>query len=130
MTLEALLLFLAAGLEFYGAWSIDFAWHGRETEGTVGLPFPRRPVHVSARFWWWQAWIAMIAGVGLLFLVIMPEASLIWMGGAFLAVSGLLFVWYTWYRGRGVLGGGHAATWNVAFFFGVFGGSILMILGT
>ncbi len=130
MTLEALFLFLAASLQFYGAWSIDFAWHGRETNGKVGLPFPGRMVDVSARSWWWQAWTAMIAGVVLLILVIRPVAGLIWIGGAVLAVMGLLFVWYPWYRGKGVLGRGYAATWNVAFFFGVLGGSVLMILGT
>ncbi len=129
MTLDMLLLFLAGSLQFYGAWSIDFAWHGRETTGKVGLPFPGKMVHVSDRSWWWQAWIAMIAGVALVILLILPVSNLIWIGGGILAVLGLLFVWYPWYRGRGVLGKGYAVTWNVAFFFGVFGGSILMILG-
>ncbi|MEE9181039.1 MAG: hypothetical protein V3U33_00510 [candidate division NC10 bacterium] len=130
MTLDMLLLFLAGSLQFYGAWSIDFAWHGRETTGKVGLPLPGRMVHVSDRSWWWQAWIAMIAGVALVILLILPVSSLTWIGGAILAVLGLLFVWYPWYRGRGVLGRGYAVTWNVAFFFGVVGGSVLMILGT
>lgn len=130
MTLEMLSLFLAGSLQFYGAWSIDFAWHGRETDGKVGLPFPGRMVHVSARSWWWQAWLAMIAGVVLVILRIFPTNSLIVIGGAALVSLGLTFVWYPWYRGRGVLGGSYAATWNVAFFLGVVGGSILMVLGT
>jgi hypothetical protein len=92
MTLEMLLLFLAGSLQFYGVWSVDFAWHGRETTGKVGLPLPGRLVHVSDRSWWWQAWIAMIAGVGLVILLISPVSNLIWIGGAILAVLGLLFV--------------------------------------
>lgn len=63
----------------------------------------------------------MIAGVALVILLILPIPSLIWIGGAILAGVGLLYVWYPWYRGSGVLGRGHAVTWNVAFFFGVFG---------
>lgn len=130
MTLDMLLLFAAGSLQFYGAWSIDFAWHGRETTGKVGLPFPGKMVQVSDRFWWWQAWTSMIVGVTLVALLILPSPNLLWIGGAILAGLGLLFVWYPWNQGRGVLGRGHAATWNVAFFFGVVGGSVLMILGT
>lgn len=130
MTLEMLLLFLAGSLQFYGAWSIDFAWHGRETNGEVGLPFPGRMVNVSARAWWWQAWIAMITGVVLLILLVSPFPSIIGVVGLTLAGLGLLFVWYPWYRGKGVFGGGYAATWNVAFFFGVVGGSFLTLLAS
>lgn len=127
MTLEALLLFAAGSLEFYGAWSIDFAWHGRETSGKVGLPFPGRLVQVAARFWWWQAWIAMAAGVVLVILLVSP-LPIIAVGGVVVAALGLLFVWYAWHSGRGVLGAGYAATWNVAFFFGVVGGTLLTLL--
>lgn len=130
MTLEALFLFLAGSLQFYGAGSIDFAWHGRETDGRVGLPLPGGMVDVSARSWWWQAWLAMILGVVLVALLVSPFPGLIGIGGGVLAGLGLLFVWYPWYRGHGIFGGGHAATWNVAFFFGVVGGSVLMFLGS
>ena len=122
-----LVLFVAGALQFYGAWSIDFAWHGRETTGKVGLPFPGRLVHVSDRSWWFQAWIAMVAGVVLLVLFASPLFSFIGLVGVALAGLGLLFVWYPWHSGRGGLGGGYAATWNVAFFFGVVGGSLLML---
>ena len=128
MTLEMLLLFVAGGLQFYGAWSIDFSWHGRETSGKVGLPFPGRLVHVSDRSWWWQAWIAMVAGVILLILFILPFSSSIGIVGVALAGFGLIMVWYPWYSGQGVFSKGYAATWNVAFFFGVVGGSVLMLL--
>lgn len=74
--------------------------------------------------------MAMILGVAIVILLIMPITSLIRTGGAILGLLGLLFVWYPWHRERGVFGWGYAATWNVAFFFGVVGGSVLMILGT
>ena len=86
MTLETLFVFLAGGLQFYGAWSIDFAWHGRETTGRVGLPFPGKLFQVSDRSWWWQAWIAMVAGVILLILFVSPFSSSIGLVGVTLAV--------------------------------------------
>jgi hypothetical protein len=128
MTLEMLVFFLAGGLQFYGAWSIDFAWHGRETTGRVGLPFPGRLVYVSSRFWWWHAWSAMVVGILLLVLVTTPFFSLIGIGGLVLAGLGLVLILYPWSTGKGIFGTGYAATWNLAFFIGVLGGSVLMVL--
>ncbi len=72
----------------------------------------------------------MVAGVILLILFILPFSSSIGIAGVALAGSGLLMVWYPWYRGQGVLSKGYAATWNVAFFFGVVGGSVVMLLAS
>ncbi|MFQ5986327.1 MAG: hypothetical protein ACE5KQ_03110 [Thermoplasmata archaeon] len=130
MTLEWFFLFLAGSLQFYGAWSIDFAWLGRETTGKVVLPLPGGALNVSARAWWWHAWAAMIAGVIIVILLVSPVNGFVGVAGMLLASFGLLFVWVPWYRGKGVLGGGYAATWNLAFFLGVAGGSAVMILGT
>ncbi len=129
MSLEVLALYAAGALQFYGAWSIDFAWNARESTGKVGLPFPRGLRYVSARSWWWHAWLAMAGGVVLLFLRTAPFDSLVGQVGFVIAVTGLVFVWYPWYTGKGVLRMGYAATWNIAFFFGVAGGSVLMALG-
>ncbi|MFQ5553300.1 MAG: hypothetical protein ACE5EW_06245 [Thermoplasmata archaeon] len=129
MTLEWFFLFLAGSLQFYGAWSIDFAWHGRETTSKVVLPVPGKTLNVSARSWWWHAWVAMIAGVIIVILLVSPVSGFLGIAGVLLAAFGLLFVWIPWYRGKGVLGGGYAATWNLAFFLGVVGGSAVMILG-
>ncbi len=81
MSLEALALFAAGALQFYGAWSIDFAWHGRETDGRVGLPFPSKLRYVSANSWWWHAWLAMAGGVVLLFLRTAPLDSIVGQAG-------------------------------------------------
>ena len=124
------ILFAAGALQFYGAWSIDFAWHGRETTGRVGLPFPGRLVYISSRLWWLHAWSAMVVGVALLVLVTTPFLSLLGIAGLVLAGLGLAFVLYPWSSGQGVFGAGYAATWNLAFFIGVVGGSVLMVLGS
>ena len=129
MTVEMLFLFLAGSLEFYGAWSIDFAWRGRETTGQVGLPFPGRMVHVSARSWWRHAWLAMSVGVAIVVVWVSPFDGFIGIGSTLLVSLGLIVIWFAWYRGKGIFGWGYAATWNVAFFLGVVGGTVLMILG-
>lgn len=130
MPLEALVLFGAGALLFYGAWSIDFGWRGREEEGKVGLPLPGKVRYVSRVGWWWHAWIAMTVGVTLLLWRSTPWTNLLGLVGLALALIGLVLVWYPWHSGHGVLGWGYAPTWNLAFFFGVAGGSALMVLGS
>jgi hypothetical protein len=70
----------------------------------------------------------MVVGILLLVLVTTPFFSLIGIGGLVLAGLGLVLILYPWSTGKGIFGTGYAATWNLAFFIGVLGGSVLMVL--
>lgn len=123
--MTALLFFLAGAALFYGAWSIDFAWNARENDRKVGLPiWPGRHLMVSPHVWFWHAIIVMFAGWTLIILSTFPPTLLLGVVGYFLTFFSLPAIGFVWLVNHP----DHAFIWNVAFFFGVVLGTLLMVV--